>query len=82
MIQSVTIRNFKRLEDVAIALGERIVFADPNNCGKTSAIQTLSMWRLALARWLAGSKSVWTIRKARISKNQGQTQSLLFPKDY
>jgi predicted ATPase len=52
MIQSVTIRNFKRLEDVTIPLGERIVFAGPNNCGKTSAIQALGMWRLALDRWL------------------------------
>jgi hypothetical protein len=35
-----------------VPLGETIVFAGPNNSGKTTAIQALTVWRLALARWL------------------------------
>jgi hypothetical protein len=52
MITSVTIRRFKRFEDVTIPLGETIVLAGPNNSGKTTAIQALGVWQLALARWL------------------------------
>ena len=52
MITEVTIKNFKRFESVSVPLGETIVFAGPNNSGKTTAIQALTMWRLVLTRWL------------------------------
>jgi len=52
MITKVTIKNFKRFESVSVPLGETIVFAGPNNSGKTTAIQALTMWRLVLTRWL------------------------------
>ncbi|NQT83767.1 AAA family ATPase [bacterium] len=51
MITSVTVRNFKFLKEATIPLGERIVLAGPNNSGKTTAIQALTMWQLALNRW-------------------------------
>ena len=52
MITNVVIRNFKRFESVVIPLGDTIVFAGPNNAGKTTAIQALTAWRLALTKWL------------------------------
>ena len=52
MITSVTIKNFKRFESVTVPLSESIVLAGPNNSGKTTAIQALAVWRLALTRWL------------------------------
>jgi len=52
VITKVTIKNFKRFKSVAVPLGETIVFAGPNNSGKTTAIQALTVWRLALTRWL------------------------------
>jgi len=52
MITDITINNFKRFEQIAVLLGENIVFAGPNNSGKTSAIQALTVWRLALTKWL------------------------------
>lgn len=52
MIISLTIKNFKRFETVTVPLGETVVFAGPNNSGKTTAIQALTTWRLALTRWL------------------------------
>jgi hypothetical protein len=52
MITQVTIRNFKRFDDATIPLDDTIVFAGPNNAGKTTAIQALTVWRLALTRWL------------------------------
>jgi hypothetical protein len=52
MITSVVIKNFKRFENVVVPLGDTIVFAGPNNAGKTTAIQALTAWRLALTKWL------------------------------
>lgn len=52
MLTKVTIRNFKLFEDVEIELGERVVFTGPNNAGKTSALQALTLWDVGLKRWL------------------------------
>jgi hypothetical protein len=52
MITRVTVRNFKRIKEAAIDLADHVVFAGPNNSGKTTAIQALALWRLALAKWL------------------------------
>ena len=52
MITNITIKNFKRFETITVPLGETVVFAGPNNSGKTTAIQALTVWRLALNRWL------------------------------
>lgn len=52
MITKVTIKNFKRFESVTVPLGETVVLAGPNNSGKTTAIQALTVWRLVLTRWL------------------------------
>jgi len=52
MIESVRIKGFKKIKDATIPLAERIVLAGPNNSGKTTAIQALSVWRFALRRWL------------------------------
>ncbi|MEO7318177.1 MAG: AAA family ATPase, partial [Chthoniobacteraceae bacterium] len=36
----------------SIDLADHLVFAGPNNSGKTTAIQALALWQLALLRWL------------------------------
>ncbi|MYD65412.1 MAG: AAA family ATPase [Chloroflexi bacterium] len=51
MLTNLTIRNFKRFEDVEIELGSPVVFIGPNNSGKTSAMQALSLWGVGLKRW-------------------------------
>ncbi len=51
MLTKVTIRNFKRFEDVTIELGNPVVFIGPNNSGKTTALQALALWDLGLRRW-------------------------------
>lgn len=52
MIQWIEIKNFKQFENVRIPLGETVVFVGPNNSGKTSALQALSLWQLGLRRWI------------------------------
>lgn len=51
MLTKLTIRNFKRFEEVEIELGNPVVFFGPNNSGKTSAIQALALWDIGLRRW-------------------------------
>ena len=51
MLTKLTIRNFKRFEEVEIQLGNPVVFVGPNNSGKTSALQALALWDLGLKRW-------------------------------
>lgn len=51
MIERVTIRRFKRFQDVTFNLPGHIVLAGPNNCGKTTMLQAIAAWDLALTRW-------------------------------
>ena len=51
LCSDLTIRNFKRFEDVTIELGSPVVFIGPNNSGKTSAMQALALWDIGLKRW-------------------------------
>lgn len=51
MLTRLRIRNFKRLGDVDVELGKNVVFIGPNNSGKTTALQALSLWEIGLRRW-------------------------------
>lgn len=53
MLTKLTIRNFKRLQDVEIPLDQAVVFIGPNNSGKTTALQALALWEIGLRAWLA-----------------------------
>lgn len=51
MITKFIISNFKRLDDVAVELGNSVVFIGPNNSGKTSALQAIALWDVGWRRW-------------------------------
>ncbi len=51
MLTKLTIRNFKRFDEVEVDLGSPVVFIGPNNSGKTSAMQALALWNIGLKRW-------------------------------
>lgn len=51
MISKVTIRRFKRFDEVTFDLPGHIVLAGPNNTGKTTVLQAIASWGLALSRW-------------------------------
>ncbi|HEY6330600.1 MAG TPA: AAA family ATPase [Blastocatellia bacterium] len=51
MITQVTIRRFKRFDEVTFTLPGHIVLAGPNNTGKTTVLQAIASWGLALNRW-------------------------------
>ncbi|MCA9921334.1 MAG: AAA family ATPase [Anaerolineales bacterium] len=52
MLTKLIIRNFKRLNNVEIELGNPVVFIGPNNSGKTTALQALSLWYIGLRKWV------------------------------
>lgn len=53
MLTNLTIRNFKKFQDVAIELGTTVVLIGPNNSGKTSALQSLALWDVGMRLWNA-----------------------------
>lgn len=55
MITELTLHNFKRFGDLTFAVPGHVVLAGPNNTGKTTLLQALATWSLALERWRAGN---------------------------
>ena len=51
MIKKVTVSYFKQFQDQAFDLSDHIVLAGPNNSGKTTLLQAIVAWHLALQRW-------------------------------
>jgi energy-coupling factor transporter ATP-binding protein EcfA2 len=51
MLTKLTIRRFKKFNDVEIDLGNPVVFIGPNDSGKTTALQALAIWDIGLKKW-------------------------------
>jgi predicted ATPase len=51
MIRKVVIRRFKRFLEQEFNLEGHVILAGPNNCGKTSVLQAIAAWSLALKTW-------------------------------
>jgi len=52
VIQEISIKRFKRFEDVTFRLdGRHLVLAGPNNTGKSTVLQAISSWSFAAEQW-------------------------------
>jgi hypothetical protein len=51
MIRQVTIKRFKQFASLDVKLPGHVVFAGPNNGGKTTFLQAIAAWDLAYRRW-------------------------------
>jgi hypothetical protein len=51
MITRVHLRYFKRFEEETFDLSDHVILAGPNNSGKTTLLQAIVAWNLALQRW-------------------------------
>lgn len=51
MIKSVRIKRFKKFQDTVIEFPGHVVLAGPNNGGKTTLLQAIAAWHLALSQW-------------------------------
>lgn len=53
MISKVSLKFFKRFAEQEFHLADTIVLAGPNNSGKSTLLQAIAVWNLALPRWMA-----------------------------
>lgn len=63
MLTKIIIKNFKKFEEVEVDLGNPVVFIGPNNSGKTSVLQALSLWEIGIKRWNEKRKGKHTPEK-------------------
>ena len=52
MLKKLLVHGFKLFEELEIPLGNGFVFVGPNNSGKTSALQALTLWHVGLREWI------------------------------
>ncbi len=52
MLTKIHIKNFKLFTNVEIELGNRVVLVGPNNSGKTSILQALTLWYSGIKKWI------------------------------
>ena len=51
MIRRLVLRRFKRFEEEIFTMDGHVVLAGPNNSGKTTVLQAIAAFSLALYRW-------------------------------
>ena len=51
MITKVTVRYFKQFESEVFDLSDHVILAGPNNSGKSTLLQAIVVWSLALQKW-------------------------------
>jgi predicted ATPase len=51
MITKVRIRYFKQFTEQEFDLADHVILAGPNNSGKTTLLQAITVWYLALQKW-------------------------------
>jgi predicted ATPase len=52
MIKKVTVKYLKKFAEQTFALSDHIVLAGPNNSGKSTLLQAVMVWNLAMHQWL------------------------------
>ena len=53
MITKISIKHFKKLEDVSFGLAHSVVVIGPNNSGKSSIFQALSLWEVGVTKYFS-----------------------------
>lgn len=52
MVHKVILRHFKRFREDSFDIFDTIILAGPNNSGKSTLLQAIAVWNLALKRWI------------------------------
>ncbi len=52
MVHKVILKNFKRFTEDNFDIYDTIILAGPNNSGKSTLLQAIAVWNLALKKWL------------------------------
>jgi AAA15 family ATPase/GTPase len=80
MLTKLIVKNFKRFGEVEIELGNPVVFIGPNNSGKTSALQALSLWDVGLKRWTEKRKTKTASKRPGVTVNGRDLITIPVPK--
>ncbi len=67
MITKIRIKNFRQIKDQTISLGQSVVIIGPNNGGKSTLLQAISLFAIAIKAW--GAERV--NRKSKAQKRTG-----------
>jgi len=51
MLTHISIKKFKKFDEIDFELGGTVVLIGPNNSGKTAALQALALWDIGLKKW-------------------------------
>ena len=80
-LTKLTVRNFKRFDEVEVELGNPVVFVGPNNSGKTSAMQALALWNTGLKRWWErrGDRTAVTKKSRGVAVNRRDLVAIPIP---
>jgi len=79
MLTKISINNFKRLAKVEIELGNAVVFVGPNNSGKTTALQALSLWDFGLRKWAEKRRESGAKERTGVTINRRDLLSIPIP---
>lgn len=79
MLTKLTIDNFKRLAHAEIELGHAVVFVGPNNSGKTTALQALSLWDVGLRKWAEKRRESNARERTGVTINRRDLLSIPIP---
>ncbi|MDZ4769372.1 MAG: AAA family ATPase [Chloroflexota bacterium] len=82
MLIAMTIRGFKRFEDVEIQLGNPVVFVGPNNSGKTSALQALALWAYGVRKWSERRRGGSPTKRPGVSINRRELTNIPLVNSY
>lgn len=69
MLKKIKISNFKKLE-ASLDLSQNVVFAGPNNSGKTSALQAIALWNIGLMKWVEAKKESKAKKRIGVAINR------------
>ena len=67
MIRRITVKNFKRFREQKFDLSDSVVLAGPNNAGKSTLLQMVAMWKLALHRWISQREGSRAARRTGVA---------------
>lgn len=76
MITKVTINNFKKLEKVEFNLGNTVVLIGPNNSGKTTVLQALTLWEVGIRKWAELGRKNTKSKRAGVAINRRDLLSI------
>ncbi len=70
MIHSISIHNFKKLEQVNFSLSDIVAIIGPNNSGKTTVFQALCLWEVGVTAYLTAQQKGDLDRKGHVVVNR------------